>query len=123
MKTEHFEIAETVKISGPYYVFDVKADHGEYEVESVAKLTKVCHEIRAIEEYRATPEGESAWKGAKDHLGQIGQGAKAIVKNPRESAKLSNILEPSLRFHTLSPRRANWNSTAPSISVGTRSRN
>ena len=86
-KTEHYEIADTVKISGPYYVFEVKADHGEYEVESVAKLTKVCHDIRAIEEYVATPEGKTAWKGAKDHMRQIGQGAKAIVKNPKESGK------------------------------------
>lgn len=86
-KTEHYEISDTVRFSGPYYVFDVKAGHGEYEVESVAKLTKVCHEIRAIEEYVATPEGEGAWKGAKDHMRQIGQGAKAIVKNPKESGK------------------------------------
>ncbi len=86
-KTAHYEIADTVRISGPYYVFAVKAAHGEYEVESVAKLTKVCHEIRAIEEYVATPEGKSAWKGAKDHMRQIGQGAKAIVKNPKESGK------------------------------------
>ncbi len=75
-KTEHYEIADTVRISGPYYVFDVKAVHGDYEVESVARLTKVCHEIRAIEEYVATPEGQTAWKGAK-----------AIVKNPKESGK------------------------------------
>lgn len=86
-QTEHYEIAEEVRIDGPFYLFDVEADHGAYQVKSSADLAKLCHEIRAIEEYRRSPVGEQVWEGAKEVLLEVGSGAKAILTKPKASAK------------------------------------
>jgi hypothetical protein len=84
---KYYTIKDEVQIEAPYYRFSVKAPHGEYEVVSIRDLLKVCYEIRVIEEFRATDQGDEAWNGAGESLKNIGRGAKRIVKEPKESAK------------------------------------
>lgn len=86
-KNKYYTIDETVHVASPYYRFLVKSPHGDYDVTSIRDLFKVCHEIRIIEEYRATDQGSQAWKGASESVKNIGRGAKQIVKEPKESAK------------------------------------
>ncbi|MGR3319841.1 MAG: hypothetical protein ACUZ8O_15350 [Candidatus Anammoxibacter sp.] len=86
-KNDFYTIGDTAQIDGNYYRFSLTTPHGEYDVLSIKDLLKVCNEIRIIEEFRATDEGEQAWNGAGESLKNIGRGAKQIVKNPKESAK------------------------------------
>ncbi len=86
-KNEFYTIDDNVQVDGNFYRFSLTAPHGEYGVVSIKDLFKVCYEIRVIEEFRATDEGEEAWNGAGESLKNIGRGAKQIVKNPKESAK------------------------------------
>ncbi len=84
---EFFTIDELVRVDEPFYRFNVKSPHGDYDVVSIKALLKICYEIRIIEEYRATEQGGQAWDSAGESLKNIGRGAKQIVKNPKESAK------------------------------------
>ncbi len=84
---KYFTIDDVVRVDGLYYRFFIKSPHGNYDVLSIRELLKVCHEIRVIEEYRATKEGNEAWNAAGESLKNIGRGAKRIVKEPKESAK------------------------------------
>lgn len=84
---KYFTLDDVVRVDGLYYRFSIKSPHGEYDVVSIRELLKVCHEIRVIEEYRATKEGSEAWNAAGESLKNIGRGAKRIVKEPKESAK------------------------------------
>jgi hypothetical protein len=86
-QTKVYEIDPVVMQKGPYYQFKVKADHGAYEVESIRNLLKVCHEIRMMEQYKATDEGGEVWKGFSGSLKGLGTGAKAIVTNPNQARK------------------------------------
>ena len=86
-ENKYFTINDTVRIDGHYYRFLIKSPHGEYDVLSTRDVFKTCHEIRVIEEYRATKEGGEAWNAAGESLKNIGRGAKQIVKEPKESAK------------------------------------
>jgi len=86
-KTEHYEIESKVDIAPPYYRFEVITSHGPYEVQSIKNLLKVCHEIRVMEEYGKTDEGNQTWKGAKDTFKDIGSGAKMLVKDPNAARK------------------------------------
>lgn len=86
-KTEHYEIETKVDLAPPYYRFDVISSHGPYEVQSIKNLLKVCHEIRVMEEYGKTDEGNQTWKGAKDTFKDIGSGAKMLVKDPNAARK------------------------------------
>ena len=86
-ENKYFTINDTVRIDGHYYRFNIKSPHGEYDVLSTRDVFKTCHEIRVIEEYRATKEGGEAWNAAGESLKNIGRGAKQIVKEPKESAK------------------------------------
>lgn len=86
-ENKYYTISDEVGVESPYYHFFVKAPHGDYNVLSIRGLLKVCHEIRVIEEYRATDDGGDAWDGAGEKLKGIGRGAVSIVKEPKESAK------------------------------------
>ncbi len=86
-ENKYFTINDTVRVDGHYYRFLIKSPHGEYDVLSTRDIFKTCHEIRVIEEYRATKEGGEAWNAAGESLKNIGRGAKQIVKEPKESAK------------------------------------
>ena len=86
-ENKYFTINDTVRIDGHYYRFLIKSPHGEYDVLSTRDVFKTCHEIRVIEEYRATKEGSEAWNAAGESLKNIGRGARQIVKEPKESAK------------------------------------
>ncbi len=86
-ENEYYTIDNEVGIDGNYYRFHLTSPHGEYDVLSVKDLLKVCNEIRIIEEFRATDEGDEAWNGAGESFKEIGRGAKQIVKEPKESAK------------------------------------
>jgi len=86
-ENKYFTIDDTVRIDGHYYRFLIKSPHGDYDVVSTRDVLKTCHEIRVIEEYRATKEGSEAWNAAGESLKNIGRGAKQIVKEPKESAK------------------------------------
>lgn len=86
-QTEVYEIDPVVKQKGPYYQFKIKADHGDYEVESIKNLLKVCHEIGMMEQYKETDEGKEVWKGLTGSLKNLGSGAKAIVTNPNRARK------------------------------------
>lgn len=86
-KTDHYEIVKEVKVEPPYLVFQVNTDHGTYDVQSVRNLLKTCHEIRVMEEYRKTEEGNQTWQGAKDSFKDIGSGAKMLVKDPNAARK------------------------------------
>ncbi len=56
-KTEHYEVDPQVTVAPPYYRFQVVTKHGPNEVQSIKNLLKVCHEIRVMEEYGKTEEG------------------------------------------------------------------
>jgi hypothetical protein len=86
-KTEFYEIDPKVNLDGVYYQFKVTSGHGIYEVESIKNLLKVCHEIRVMEQYKATDEGREVWKGFSGSLKNLGTGAKAIVTNPNRARK------------------------------------
>jgi len=86
-KTEFYEVAPEVKLKGAYYQFKVKSGHGTYEVESIRNLLKVCHEIKVMEQYKATDAGGEVWKGFSGSLKNLGTGAKAIVTNPNRARK------------------------------------
>ena len=76
--TEHYQIDSTVGLNGAYYQFRVKSAHGDYEVESIKNVLKVCHEITAIEGYKANDEGGEVWKGLSGSVKNL-SGAKTIV--------------------------------------------
>lgn len=86
-ENKFFTIDKKVRTDVPYYRFSITSPHGDYNVSSIKDLLKVCHEIRTIEEFRATDEGGQAWDSAGESLKNIGRGAKQIVKHPKESAK------------------------------------
>lgn len=86
-ENKYFTIDDTVRVDGYYYRFLIKSPHGDYDILSTRDIFKTCHEIRVIEEYRATKEGSEAWNAAGESLKNIGRGAKQIVKEPKESAK------------------------------------
>lgn len=86
-KTEHYEIKDPVVIAPPYYNFSIDTKHGPYEIQSIKNLLKVCHEIRVMEEYAKTDEGDQTWAGARDTFKSIGSGAKMIVKDPNAARK------------------------------------
>lgn len=86
-KTEFYEVEDAVRVEPPYYIFTVNSDHGTYDVQSIRNLLKTCHEIRVMEEYRKTDEGNQTWKGARDSFKDIGSGAKMLVKNPNAARK------------------------------------
>ncbi len=86
-KTEHYEIDDPVVALPPYYKFSITTKHGAYEIQSIKNLLKACHEIRVMEEYAKTDEGNQAWAGAKDSFKSIGSGAKMIVKDPNAARK------------------------------------
>jgi len=95
-KTQFYEVAPEVKLKGAYYQFKVKSGHGTYEVESIRNLLKVCHEIKVMEQYKATDAGGEVWKGFSGSLKNLGTGAKAIVTNPNRavhSARLADRLD------------------------------
>lgn len=86
-KTDYYEIDQKVGLAPPYLVFQVKSTHATYEVQSVRSLLKTCHEIRVMEEYRKTSEGNQTWAGAKDSFKDIGAGATLLVKDPNAARK------------------------------------
>lgn len=86
-ENKYFTIDDNVRIDGHYYRFLIKSPHGDYDVLSTRDVLKTCHEIRVIEEYRATKEGSEAWNAAGESLKNIGRGAKQLVKEPKETAK------------------------------------
>ncbi len=86
-KTEAYEIQPDVKISGPYYRFHVVTDHGDYEIDSIVKLLKVCYEIHVIEAYRREFHASPVIKGSVDAVKGMGQGAINIVLRPGQSLK------------------------------------
>jgi hypothetical protein len=90
-KTKHYEIVDPVVVDGNSYTFKIKSPHGEYQVTSITKLLKTCHEIRVIEEYQHTEEGEQVWHGTKEGFKEMGQGAKAVIINPRKSGKAIGV--------------------------------
>ena len=85
--TEHYQIDSTVGLNGAYYQFRVKSAHGDYEVESIKNVLKVCHEITAIEGYKANDEGGEVWKGLSGSVKNLGSGAKTIVTKPNQARK------------------------------------
>jgi hypothetical protein len=86
-KTEHYEIVDPVVVLPPYYKFSITTKHGAYEIQSIKNLLKTCHEIRVMEEYAKTDEGNQTWAGAKNSFKSIGSGAKMLVKDPNAARK------------------------------------
>ena len=86
-ENKHYKIDGIVRTDVPYYRFLIKSPHGDYDVLSIRDLFKVCHEIRVIENYRATEEGSEAWNAAGKSFKNIGRGAMQIIKEPTESVR------------------------------------
>lgn len=85
-KTASYAIDDLVPIAPPYYVFTITSAHDEsYQVQGITGLLKATHEITVLELYRATPQGNQIWGGAKESVANIGKGGKQIVLHPGDS--------------------------------------
>ena len=91
-KTIHYEIVDPVVVEGNSYTFKIQSPHGEYQVTSITKLLKTCHEIQVIEEYQHTEEGEQVWQGTKEGFKEMGQEPRQSSSTQENQARLSGLL-------------------------------
>ncbi len=67
--------------------FKVSSSHANYEVEGVAPLKKLLHEIDVIERVKQENQGSGFFDGFSDSVAKTGSGFVKLVTSPVESGK------------------------------------
>jgi len=83
----NYTISEDVEVDGYYYRFFIHTPHGDYEVTSVRKLIKRCHEIDVFEHFRTSEQGNLILQGVGQSFVGVGKGLGAVVRHPGVAAK------------------------------------
>jgi hypothetical protein len=83
----NYVIDPLVEVDGYYYNFTVRTKYADYQVLSVRKLIRLCHEIDVVEHFRETDKGGHVMSGVSQSAAGIGRGFGNLILHPVQSVK------------------------------------
>lgn len=86
-RTALYEIDPQAVLAGYFYHFYVRGKYGDYRVESVLELVKLCHELESLEKLRHFDPGGEFFSGVGRGVASIGIGVANLVTKPGKTLR------------------------------------